>query len=157
MSSEITVDRTDPNNSVLLLRRSLPYSATLVWQTITDPEELVHWFPCRLEYEPREGGRIAFLFEGEEAEYSRVTEFNPPRVFAFDWSGEHLRWTVEPDGDRSVLYLSNTILDLEWMPRIAAGWDTSVEALEAHLAGEPFDHDPSDDEAKATHYRDVLG
>lgn len=156
MSTEISVDRSNPDEPVLLFKRHLPHSVDRVWAAITNSEDLSQWFPCQLEIEPREGGLVTFTFEGEPPEESRVAEFDPPHVIAYVWSGEHLRWTIEPDGDGSILRLSNTIIDPDWMPRTAAGWDTCIEVLRAVLAGEPFDHITGPDETEIESYRKML-
>jgi uncharacterized protein YndB with AHSA1/START domain len=147
MSTDVTVDRSHPDGPVLLLERRLPHPAARVWEAITRSDALSRWFPCRIELEPREGGAIPFLFDGEEPEVSRVTECDPPRALAYEWSGERLRWTIEPDGDGCVLRLSNTILDPDWMPRTAAGWDACFDDLSSLLAGErPTGRSGPDDE-----------
>lgn len=64
--------------------------------------------------------------------------------------------TVEADGEGCILRLSNTIIDAEWMPRTAAGWDTCIEDLLALLADEPICAHAGPDEAKITHYRTQL-
>lgn len=156
MLTEATVDRSNPEGPVLLLKRYLPHSVERVWRSITDSEETSQWFPCRVEIEPREGGVIAFLFEGETPELSRITEFEPPHSLAYEWSGERLRWTVEAEGEGCILRLSNTIIDADWMPRTAAGWDTCIEGLLALLTGKPVSSASGPDEAKIAHYRDQL-
>lgn len=156
MLTEATVDRTDPDKPVLLLKRYLPHSVQRVWESITDSAEVSRWFPCRVEIEPREGGLVTFFFEGEEPEVSRVTEFDPQHALAYEWSGERLRWTVEADGEGCILRLSNTIVDAAWMPRTAAGWDTCIEGLQILLSGDPIKPHTGPDEAKIAHYRSRL-
>ncbi|MGO2112155.1 MAG: SRPBCC family protein [Pseudoclavibacter sp.] len=156
MATEVTVDRTDPQKPALLLKRHLPHSAERVWESLTDSEEASRWFPCRVEIEPREGGTVTFRFDGEEPELSRVTEFDPPKALAYEWSGERLRWTIEPDGEGSILRLRNDIIDADWMPRTAAGWDTCIEDLQAFLSGDPIAAHAGPDEAKIARYRAEL-
>lgn len=156
MFTEATVDRSDPGMPVLLLKRYLPHSVERVWESLTDSEEVSRWFPCRVEIEPRLGGVVAFFFEDEAPELSQVVECDPPHALAYEWSGERLRWTVEPDGEGCVLRLSNTIIDPDWMPRTAAGWDTCIEDLMALLAGGPISAHAGTNEAKIAHYRTLL-
>ncbi len=33
----------------LSFERRLAYPVAAVWEAITEPEELVHWFPCEVE------------------------------------------------------------------------------------------------------------
>lgn len=141
---------------MLLLKRFLPHPAERVWQAITNAEELRQWYPCRVELEPRTGGRIAFLFDDDQPEVSQVTEFDPPRALAYQWSGETLRWTIEPVDEGCILRLSNSIIDPERMSNTAAGWDTCFDDLVAVLAGVPVIGRSGPDQAKIEHYRTRL-
>ena len=40
--------------------RRYPHSAERVWAAVSEPAGLRHWFPSRVELEPRVGGRIVF-------------------------------------------------------------------------------------------------
>lgn len=68
-----------------------------------------------------------------------VTDIDPPRLFAFPWGGEHLRWEVHPDGEGSLLVLEHTFDDRPGAASFAAGWHTCIAALDLALAGMPGD------------------
>lgn len=155
MTLHVSVDRRRAE-PVLLFSLRLEHSPTRIWRALTSPDELSRWYPCRVELEPRVGGRIVFFMDGEEPEESVLTECDAPRALAYEWSGERLRWSIEPDGEGSILRLSNTILDPDWMPRTAAGWDTCLEALTAVLAGDPLSPHIGPDAEKIERYRSRL-
>lgn len=156
MNTEVTVDRSNPNQPVLLFERYLPYPASRVWDAISDSAQLSQWYPCLVELEPHKGGRITFTFDGEEPEISQITEFDPPHALSYTWGGEQLRWTVEPRGEGTILRLSNTILDPDRIPNTAAGWDTCIEDLTALLEGRLVSGQSEPDHDKIEAYRNLL-
>ena len=48
--------------------RRYPHSVDRVWQAVTEPEELGHWFPSAVEVDLREGGEMHFTFPDGEME-----------------------------------------------------------------------------------------
>jgi uncharacterized protein YndB with AHSA1/START domain len=68
----------------------------------------------------------------------RVTEFEPPRLFAFYWGEDHLRFELEPGSgaDTGCVLRLTVLLDArEKAARDAAGWHISLDGLERALAG----------------------
>jgi uncharacterized protein YndB with AHSA1/START domain len=78
----------------------------------------------------RPGGRISFVFRQNEgpALDGVITELDPPRVIAYSWGQDLLRWEVRPDGDGSLLVLVHTFDDHAGAASYAAGWN-------GHLGG----------------------
>ena len=106
--------------------RRYPHPAERVWAAVSEPEGLAHWFPSRVELEPRAGGRIAFRDDPNlPAETSgTVLAYDPPRRLAFTWGGDELHLTVEPDGERACsLTLLNVLEARDTAARNAAGLD----------------------------------
>jgi uncharacterized protein YndB with AHSA1/START domain len=130
---------------VLRLERRLKHPPERVWRAITDPAELAHWFPAKVDVELRDGGTIRFTFPGEDSTTTgRVVTADPPREFTFGWNDDTLRWLITADGDGSLLEFTHTfgrgdpaIAKLAG-GRTAAGWDVCLDALAAHLAGQDF-------------------
>lgn len=158
MTLEVSLDNSVPRTPVLHFTRRYRHPRERVWEALTTPEGLSKWFPCDVAIDAREGGTMTLTFPGEEAEPEVVpiTEFDPPRLLAFVWSEENLRWTLEADGDECVLRLSNTIIDPEWTPRTAAGWHSCLDELEAHLDGRPQPSDAGPNHALIAHYKTHL-
>ncbi|WBU37290.1 SRPBCC domain-containing protein [Homoserinibacter sp. YIM 151385] len=142
MPTEVRIDRS-AGGLALELARELAYPVDRVWDALTVPAQLSVWFPCDVELEQMAGGRIAFAFpdddEPEVAELLEFAEVGEPRVIAYIWSDEHLRWTLESgaaaaDGI-STLRLRDEIADPKTVAQIAAGWDACLDDLAALLDG----------------------
>ncbi|MFB9689797.1 SRPBCC family protein [Amycolatopsis plumensis] len=138
--------QTDGERPVLRLERRLKHAPEKVWHAITDPAELAHWFPAKVDVELRTGGAIRFTFPGEDSTTTgQVVTVEPPREFTFVWNDDTLRWLISPDGDGSLLEFTHTfgrgdpaIAKLAG-GRTAAGWDVCLDALAARLAGQEFE------------------
>ena len=122
----------------LRFERSLRHSTERVWRAITDPAEIHRWFPAAVEYEPRVGARMSFRFEdpGAPPTEGEVTELDPPRLFAFAWGGEQLRFELEPDGGGCRLLFTHFLSERIQAARDAAGWEMCLSELDRLLAGE---------------------
>ena len=131
---------------VLRLERRLKHTPEKVWHAITDPAELAHWFPAKVDADLRAGGAIRFTFPGEDTTTTgRVVTVDPPREFTFVWNDDTLRWLISPDGDGCLLEFTHTfgrgdpaIAKLA-AGRNATGWDVCLDALDARLAGQDFE------------------
>ncbi|MFD9738788.1 SRPBCC family protein [Umezawaea sp. NPDC059074] len=128
---------------VLRFERRLRHSPDRVWRAISTPEGLAAWFPASVELELAPGAPMRFTFpdqapvDGTSA--GEVLEVDPPRVLAFRWNADVLRFELEPDGDGCVLRFSQTLDDRLSAGRNAYGWDVCLGALAADLAGESFE------------------
>ena len=112
--------------------RDLPDPPGAVWRALTDPQELKSWFPCEILAERWEAGAaLRFVFP-EHEEYNMagvVLECDEPRVLAYTWGEETLRFELTPTeagGTRLVLFdeLAPGIA-----ARNAAGWQLCLERL----------------------------
>lgn len=134
------------NRPALRLERRLAHSPERVWRAITDPAELAHWFPAAVTVELRPDGPIRFTFEGEETSTEgKVLEADAPRVFAFSWNDDVLRWEITPEEGGSRLLFTHTFGHGEpaiariTAARTAAGWDSCLAALISSLDGEDYE------------------
>jgi uncharacterized protein YndB with AHSA1/START domain len=127
----------------LRFERRLSHPVEAVWRAVTDPAELAHWFPATVEVELRKGGAMRFEFTDYEIPPStgRVTEYDPPRLFEFDWDGTLLRFELEPadGGAACVLRFTHFLNEREAAARDMAGWHVCLEMLRRHLDGAPAD------------------
>jgi uncharacterized protein YndB with AHSA1/START domain len=128
---------------VLRFERRLKHPVEKVWKAITDPDELAHWFPQRVEGEFVTGGKLRFPF-GEEVVLDgevvpdfdgEVLEVDPPRVLAYTWGEDVLRFELIPEGDGCLLVFTDTVADRGKAARDGAGWHVCLEGLEARLDG----------------------
>lgn len=130
----------------LRVERRLAHSPERVWRAITEPSELARWFPAAVTVDLRPGGTIEFTFEGEETPTTGdVLEADAPRVFAFSWNDDVLRWEITPAEDGCLLLFTHTFGRGEpaiariAAARTAAGWDSCLVALSALLDGEEYE------------------
>jgi len=128
----------------LIFERRLSHPVDRVWQAITESDELQHWFPSKMiAGELRPGAELTFEFEDMPLDApssmgGRVTDFEPPRLFAFYWGEDHLTFELEPVHGRDGCKLSLTVQlgARDKAARDAAGWHVCLDSLEARL-GEP--------------------
>ncbi|HJS96713.1 MAG TPA: SRPBCC family protein [Solirubrobacteraceae bacterium] len=133
------------NRPALRFERRLSHPVEVVWRAITESDELEQWFPSRVEVdELRPGAEITFRFENMPLEGApttltgRVTEFDPPRLFAFFWGEDHLRFELEPaagSDDACVLRLTVLLDTRDKAARDGAGWHVCLDRLESQLDG----------------------
>jgi uncharacterized protein YndB with AHSA1/START domain len=133
------------NRPALRFERRLSHPVEVVWRAITQPEELEHWFPSRVEVDDlRPGAEMTFRFENMPLDApstltGSVTEFDPPRLFEFYWGDDHLRFELEPvagsEAEECVLRLTVLLDQREKASRDSAGWHVCLDRLGRRLAG----------------------
>jgi uncharacterized protein YndB with AHSA1/START domain len=138
-----TLDTID-GRPVLRFERRLRHAPEKVWKAITDPAEMAHWFPTTVETELRVGARMRFTFPDDEAaivEDGEILEFDPPKVYAFRWGHDVLRWEIMPEDAGCRLHFSHVLSDAHGgkaaAGRNAAGWDECLAGLSARLDERP--------------------
>ncbi|WP_326652755.1 SRPBCC family protein [Streptomyces sp. NBC_01750] len=122
---------TADGRTALRMERRLAQPPQRVWAAITQPAHLARWFPSEVSVELRPGGAIGFVFpgSGEPGMTGTVTDAEEPRVFAFTWGEDHLRWEITPEGDGSLLTLVHTFGDRFGAASFASGWHLCITAL----------------------------
>jgi uncharacterized protein YndB with AHSA1/START domain len=126
---------------VLRFERWLRHSPEKVWRVVTDPAEMKHWFPAEVEID---GRKMRFTFpeaapvdsDGGEGE---LLESDPPKVFAFRWINDVLRFEILPDEGGCLLVLTAVVTNRLSAGRDAPGWITCLDALVAHVDGTEFE------------------
>lgn len=131
------------------LERLLPGPITRVWDHLTRPGLLPHWFGEKSSIEPRVGGAVSLL-DGHVR--GTVTRWSPPRQLSYTWNvfapGEgpeavsaypesYLTLTLEPRGDQVLLRLDHLPVLERFEPQNAMGWHTFLDILEDTLTGRP--------------------
>ncbi len=103
---------TADGRQVLRFERRLAHPVDKVWRAITEPGQLRHWFPADIVVKTAfvTGGEIEFVFrEGEwETLGGRILELDPPRVLAYTWDVDLLRFELRPEGPHCVLVFTYT-------------------------------------------------
>jgi uncharacterized protein YndB with AHSA1/START domain len=123
--------------SVLRFERVLDPPIERVWAALTELDDLRRWHPSPFELERHVGGRVDFLPPvGNAFGDSQVTAYEPPRLLAYDWGEDHLRWELTPHDNGTRLVLTHTFDDRLKAARDAAGWDLCLDAMAARLSGD---------------------
>jgi uncharacterized protein YndB with AHSA1/START domain len=133
----------------LVYRRVLRAPRELVWRCLTDPGELAQfWGPSGMAtpidgitVELRPGGRFETLMVGDHGSYRMVATFTdvvPPERLAWvePGSGMHTTSTLEDlgDGETAVVIHQRCVPPAMRVPEARAGFLTSLDKLEQHLA-----------------------
>lgn len=111
MSSEHADGTLSARNGRYVLRfeRHLPHPADQVWQALTEPDALRHWFPQEVDGDMSAGGKLTFSFA----------------------KGENV-----PDGEGGCrLIFTDTIIEQGKAARDGAGWHVCLDMLGAWLDG----------------------
>jgi len=141
-----TLQTTEDGRLVLRYERRLAHSPARVWRALTEPEELGQWFPAAVDMDLVAGGKMRFTFLDKDVDSpdGRITELDPPRVFAFDWGEENLRFELRREGDGCLLVFNNTLDDRSKLARVGAGWHLCLDVLEANLDGRQLPWKPDE-------------
>lgn len=115
----------------------------VLWKHLTDPAKLKYWFPCELDILPTVGTVVTFTFPGERPMEGTVLEADKPRLLAYTWDEEVLRWELENDDDGCLLTLTNTVQDGQSIARAAAGWHLTLMGLDDYLNERSLGQDPA--------------
>jgi uncharacterized protein YndB with AHSA1/START domain len=136
MNAILTTTGTRP---VLRMERRLPHPVEKVWRALTEFDQLQHWFPGAFTGDLVPGGRLHFAPSGpgEDASEGEVVEVDPPRLLAFTWLNELLRWELTPDGDGTLLVLLHEVDSAVDCASFAGGWTICLASLEVALGGAP--------------------
>lgn len=139
LGSYVTLDDGRP---AVRFERVYDHPIDRVWSLVTEPAELVHWFPSpEITIDLTPGGTITFAGDPNmpDARFSgRIVDVDPPRRLVFTWGNEELRFDLEPlDERRTRLTLTDVLEARDAAARNAAGWDVCLSALDARAAGAP--------------------
>lgn len=111
----------------LRFERHLPHSVERVWRAVTAPAELERWFAGPVAWTPSLGE----VLDGE----GEVTELREPEVIAWSVGADRFRFELQALGDGCLLVFVHVVDDRSLSAQTAAGWDTYLDRLDAHLAG----------------------
>jgi uncharacterized protein YndB with AHSA1/START domain len=134
----------------LRFERRLAHPVAKVWRALTDPEHLRAWFPASVDMDLTPGAKLRFelvpeaqarhgLSDEDMTSYGEMTTVEPPRLLEYTWSGEILRWELEPTADGCRLRFTDVFDDRAIAADDGAGWHVALEALGAALDGRDVD------------------
>ncbi|HZP28474.1 MAG TPA: SRPBCC family protein [Acidimicrobiia bacterium] len=125
----------DGEQWTLTFTRRLDHSPEKVWRAVTEPQHLAVWFPQKIVGEMRAGAPLRFESSVGEGFDGEMLAFDPPTLMEMTWGGDRLRIELRPDGDGTVLTVTDTFGELGKAARDAAGWHECLDRLAAELAG----------------------
>ncbi|HWD37972.1 MAG TPA: SRPBCC family protein [Fimbriimonas sp.] len=135
-----TVDK-QGDNWTLVLVKQFRHSPDKVWDAITDPAQLREWAPFDANNNMgTEGAQVTLTTIGAPAEYAAETtvdQAEPPKLLAYKWGENAIRWELEPVGDGTRLTLWAKI-PRPYIAMGAAGWHIAFDVLEKLLEGNPI-------------------
>ncbi|MDT0266606.1 SRPBCC domain-containing protein [Streptomyces sp. DSM 44915] len=141
-----TTTTTFAGRPALRFERHLAHPVPTVWRAVTEPDRLSGWYPLRVTaFEPRVGGRI--VFDDGEGTVLRgtVTDWDPPRLFAFDEHADpagrpaperddHLRIELTDEPGGCLLVLVHVPADPATAEGASRGWQACLAQLVTELA-----------------------
>jgi hypothetical protein len=106
-----------------------------VCKALTDPKELVKWFPLEARVTPGVGGKV-FLPWGPDCEgESETVAWEPGKKFASKESIALIEWTLEARGGKTLLrivqsgFFGNEDWENEWFESTSYGWGFMLASL----------------------------
>jgi uncharacterized protein YndB with AHSA1/START domain len=130
----------DADNWTLVLVRDLRHSPAMVWEALTDPEQLRAWAPFDADRNLGAVGSAQLSTVGAPTPYvaeTHIKRADKPRALEFNWGGKDIRWELEPLGGGTRLTLWHNI-GRGYIAMGAAGWHICFDVLDRHLAGAPI-------------------
>jgi uncharacterized protein YndB with AHSA1/START domain len=125
----------DGDAIALTFTRRLAHPVDKVWRAVSEADHLAAWFPDEIVGERRAGAHLRFVSSGGDGFEGEMLVFDPPKVMELMWGTDRLRIELQPDGDGTVLTLTDTFNELGKAARDAAGWHECLDRLGADLDG----------------------
>jgi uncharacterized protein YndB with AHSA1/START domain len=140
------LEQLDEGRWRLRFTRTLAHPQEKVWRAVTEPEHLARWFPTTIEGERAAGAPLRFSFPAGEAPPfdGEMVVYEPPSVLELRWGTDILRLELRPAATGTELTLLDTLDERGKAARDGTGWHVCLDALAAHLDGEPAARDSLD-------------
>src|SRR4051794_2596177 len=133
--------RKDGEKWTLVLVRELTHPPALVWEALTDPEQLREWAPFDADRNLGTVGAATLTTVGAPApnvSETQVKQADPPKLLEFNWGGQDIRWELQPLGGGGTRLTLWHNIDRRFISMGAAGWHICFDVMERHLAGRPI-------------------
>ena len=130
----------DGERWTLVLVRELRHPPAMVWEALTQPEQLREWAPFDADRTLDTKGPVKLTTVGAptpQVSVTTVRRAEPPRLLEYDWGGNDIRWQLEPSGKGTRLTLWHNI-DRNFIAMGAAGWHICFDVLDHFLGGHPL-------------------
>ncbi len=134
-------------------RRLLRHPIDEVWAAITDPKQIESWSLAHVRREDVRGGRIEMEHPGGLVATGRVLEWNPPRVYEYEWNlppdphqpaGEAsvVRYELSEAQEGTLLVLTHRRLSRARAEIFVRGLSVLLDRLSAALDSRPMPEPP---------------
>lgn len=116
----------------LRFERYYAHPVDRVWQAVSVPEQLEHWFPAAVQWQPVVGEKI-----DAHGMHGKVLIVEPPNALAWEFNADFYSFELAETTQATNLTFLH-VFDLA-VPtaQTAAGWDVYLAKLAALLAGQP--------------------
>ncbi|MBI1822131.1 MAG: SRPBCC family protein [Nitrospirae bacterium] len=138
------------DHATLVFNRIYPHAINLVWDAITDPEQVKSWFMSSFKIDARPGGTVD-LVSGPAQFHSvgRILAWEPPCIFEYEWKvaprtelpiGEDavVRWELVASGASTVVTVTYRRLTKQTALGFTPGLHTFLDRLAAQLDRKPL-------------------
>jgi uncharacterized protein YndB with AHSA1/START domain len=132
----------DGDVAAVRLERVLKDPPEVVWGALTEDDALASWFPCGIVVEGgtwRVGARLEFPFPSHVIEMTLegvVLELDAPRLLAYTWGGDTLRFELFDHDDGGTRLVLVNELPKGTAARNASGWEDCLDRLAGSTPGE---------------------
>jgi uncharacterized protein YndB with AHSA1/START domain len=120
--------------------RDLAHPPEKVWEALTDPAQLREWAPFVADRNLGTlGDTTLTMIDGETREDlpAVVKHADRPSVLEYTWGNDCVRWELSASESGTRLTLRHTVADLDWVPKVAAGWHICLVVAERMLDEDP--------------------
>jgi uncharacterized protein YndB with AHSA1/START domain len=140
----------DGDYATITFERRLPHAPQVVWQALTEGEQLADWYLTSARIDGRVGGTIDFWSSPARVHVTgRILEWDPPHVFEHEWiteprpelpKGESgvIRWELSSDGDATLLKMTHSHLTRPTAQTFLSGAHAFLDRLESQLDESPL-------------------
>jgi uncharacterized protein YndB with AHSA1/START domain len=111
------------DNKPIVIERTFDAPADIVWQAITDKNEMKKWYFDLAEFRPQVGFEFKFMAGDDKKQWlhlCKVTEVQPGKKLSYSWrydghpGNSLVSFELFPQGDQTTLRLTHS--DLETFP-----------------------------------------
>lgn len=141
--------------------RHFPFSPSVVWQWLVDPDKLSKWLPGST-ISPLVGGQVLYDFGDEVQATGDVISLQAPTTGAghlehsWNWDGvptpSIVKWEIQPTADGSRLSLNHREVPREPAREFGMGWHMILDSLQLAVSGSAVDEAWNLDEETIAYY-----
>jgi uncharacterized protein YndB with AHSA1/START domain len=138
-------------HATITFKRTLPHPPELVWQAITDPDELKEWLMCSAaKIDGRTGGSVEMVSGPSQFHVrGKILTWDPPHVYEHEWKvgpvpempqGEDavFRYELTREGHSTRLTVTYRRLTRRTASGFGPGTHVLLDRLEAQLDNQPL-------------------